>query len=305
MSEQQGVAGPDQRHDRVFESMADFYASSAYSAFPQKHHGGGSFGVYFLEAEQTAIDLVDPPVPEFIFAHLTHGSPEVIINAGDGRSRAINTLGGLALSPPNTEVRFTISEPHVARCLAVPEANVCELLTLSELSADCFNPITARHVHRPDTAPIMEKMWRLVQARDPTLGLLFDGLFLQYLATLAGAMELTPLGHGHPEDDRMARVIEYVEAHVGEALTVTELAAVACLSPGHFSRTFKATTGEAVWSYVQRRRCERARDMLIGTREPIAQIAFTCGFSNQAHMTRQLSARFGATPGAIRKDAAP
>ncbi|MEE4537155.1 MAG: AraC family transcriptional regulator, partial [Erythrobacter sp.] len=71
-------------------------------------------------------------------------------------------------------------------------------------------------------------------------------------------------------------------------------------SPAHFSRVFKATVGEPVWAYVQQRRCVRAKELLTGTRLPLVEIAYRCGFSSQAHFTRSLKAHFEATPGQIR-----
>ena len=137
---------------------------------------------------------------------------------------------------------------------------------------------------------------------NPTANLYFDGLVLQFLASAADARDaLSPLAPGRPEDARIARVIDYVEAHLGGALNIADLAGVACLSPSHFSRAFKATTGEAVWTYVLGRRCERARELLATTDRPIAQVAHDCGFANQAHLGRAFKARFGATPGALRR----
>lgn len=104
-----------------------------------------------------------------------------------------------------------------------------------------------------------------------------------------------------PENKRIASAIEYAEAHMGEALSVAELAGVACLSTGHFARAFKATMGEAVWAYVQRRRGERAMEMLKSTSLAIADIAFSLGFSNQAHLTRCFKRQFGVTPGQVRR----
>lgn len=104
-----------------------------------------------------------------------------------------------------------------------------------------------------------------------------------------------------PEDDRIRRVMDYIETHLGEPLTVAVLADIACLSAGHFSRSFKATTGEAVWAYVQRRRGERAMEMLRGTNLPIAEIAYRYGFAHQGHFTTCFKKHFGVTPGQVRQ----
>ncbi|WP_227272239.1 helix-turn-helix domain-containing protein [Roseobacter weihaiensis] len=120
------------------------------------------------------------------------------------------------------------------------------------------------------------------------------------LSRITGADAPPVRGH----DIRITRVIDYIETHYGKQLAVAELAGVAAMSPSHFSKCFKASTGEAVWAYVQRRRCERARETLLYTNDPIAQIAYACGFANQGHLTSVFRKMFDVTPGAIRSGAA-
>src|SRR5215813_8551696 len=58
--------------------------------------------------------------------------------------------------------------------------------------------------------------------------------------------------------DRLKRVRDYIETHLGERLTLTDLAAVACLSTYHFSRSLKEAVGMGPQRYVMQRRIERA-----------------------------------------------
>ena len=303
MSQSQHAAAPGAE----FASNAEFYLKSLYGEFKQEHLSGGSFGLSMIDVEQPAIDLVDAPLPDFIFAVLKTPVNEASISFGSKSKRTVDYAANtLFLTPPETEATVFVSEDHAIRVVSIPAKRLNPLIDRANLQAECFHPHLAdrRDLHpQHSIAAIVNKMWCAATRSASHTSLLLDGLTLQMIALAANSASLSPFGSGHPEDIRIRRVIEYVEAHVANDLTVTELAAVACLSPGHFSRTFKATTGEAVWSYVQRRRCERACDMLLGTRDPIAHIAYACGFANQAHMTRQLSARFGATPGAIRRDA--
>ncbi len=101
-------------------------------------------------------------------------------------------------------------------------------------------------------------------------------------------------------DPRIARVLDYIEENYGKKLTTAELAAVACLSRGHFSRAFKEAMSESVWTYVQRRRCECARDLVRTTRLSLSEIAYRCGFASQSHMTTAFRNIFGTTPGGAR-----
>ena len=106
-------------------------------------------------------------------------------------------------------------------------------------------------------------------------------------------------------DPRIGRMIDHIEAHLGEALTVAEIAAVACLGTGHFSLSFKATTGQPVWAYVQRRRCERAKELPLTTQLPVAEIAYRCGFASQSHLTACFKQQFDVTPAQARRELRP
>jgi AraC family transcriptional regulator len=106
-----------------------------------------------------------------------------------------------------------------------------------------------------------------------------------------------PAGPRSLESPRLRRVIDYIEGHLGEpALSVERLAAVAHLSPYHFSRAFKTATGQAPHRFVLERRVERARLHLAAGRESLAGIAYTTGFSSQAHFSSIFRRLTGVTP---------
>lgn len=93
------------------------------------------------------------------------------------------------------------------------------------------------------------------------------------------------------------RVQDYIETHLDRPLVLDELAGVAALSPYHFARMFKQTTGEAPHAYVLRRRVARARRLLVQERRrPITVVAAACGFSSQSHFTASFRRLTGVTP---------
>jgi len=83
-------------------------------------------------------------------------------------------------------------------------------------------------------------------------------------------------------------------------LTLTDLARVACLSPYHFSRSFKQSTGIGPQRYVIQRRLERAKAMIGRTNQPLAEIAQQVGFADQSHLTSIFRRETGVTPGRYR-----
>jgi AraC-like DNA-binding protein len=63
----------------------------------------------------------------------------------------------------------------------------------------------------------------------------------------------------HDAPDALSVVCNYIEAHLDDRLTLADLAVVACLSPYHFSRSFKQAVGVGLHHYVTQRRIERAK----------------------------------------------
>ena len=100
--------------------------------------------------------------------------------------------------------------------------------------------------------------------------------------------------------ERLERVRAYVEAHLDDDLSLTVLADIACLSPYHFSRSFKQATGVGPQRYVIQRRLERAKRLLRQTQQPLAWIAQEAGFADQSHLTRIFRCEMGVTPGRFR-----
>ncbi len=65
----------------------------------------------------------------------------------------------------------------------------------------------------------MNQMWYVLQKPLRTHRLLLEGLAIQFLAKLSGAADLAPLCSACPEEQRIDRVIDCVEAHSADALT--------------------------------------------------------------------------------------
>ena len=100
--------------------------------------------------------------------------------------------------------------------------------------------------------------------------------------------------------ERLKRVRDYIETHLDDRLTLTDLAGVACLSPYHFSRSFKQAVGVGPQRYVMQRRLDRAKTLMRRTNQPLASIAQEVGFVDQSHLTSMFRRETGVTPGRYR-----
>jgi len=100
---------------------------------------------------------------------------------------------------------------------------------------------------------------------------------------------------------KLSRVQELIESRLDADLTLQELAVAVGYSRSHFLRAFRETTGVTPHRYVLNRRVERARRLLGETEMSIAEVAFLCGFSSQAHLTPAFRKAYGLTPGEYRR----
>ena len=102
-----------------------------------------------------------------------------------------------------------------------------------------------------------------------------------------------------------ARLRDFVLAHLDQNLRVADLAAVAGLPPNRFAQAFAASSGRSPHQFVIEQRLESAAGLLRETRQPLADIALTCGFASQQHLTQLMRRRLGTTPARYRTERAP
>jgi AraC family transcriptional regulator len=98
----------------------------------------------------------------------------------------------------------------------------------------------------------------------------------------------------------LARVRERVDAELADELRLADLAAAVPLSPYHFSRVFKATTGMTPHGYVMRCRTDAARSLLTRGDLDLDEIARRTGFADGPHLARRFRRRFGLSPAQFR-----
>src|SRR4051794_2216436 len=101
---------------------------------------------------------------------------------------------------------------------------------------------------------------------------------------------------------RMNRVVDHIQSHLADPLDLQQLAAVACFSPFHFHRLFRAWIGETLQAFVHRLRLERAAQSLVFDQvSSISDIALECGFSSSSAFARAFKTAYGITAGEWRK----
>lgn len=89
---------------------------------------------------------------------------------------------------------------------------------------------------------------------------------------------------------------EFIDASLESRIRLSDCASKARLSNTHFSHAFNRTFGITVSRYVRCRRIERAKHLMLTSRDPLSQIALQCGFADQAQYCRAFRDVVGISP---------
>ncbi len=106
-------------------------------------------------------------------------------------------------------------------------------------------------------------------------------------------------GKDAPPPPWLARIRDLVNDSRGE-VSVEDLAREAGVHRVHIARTFRDHYGITVSTYARRVRVESAIALLATSTMTLSQLAFDSGFADQSHLTREIRAAIGETPGALR-----
>ncbi|RVU43040.1 helix-turn-helix domain-containing protein [Rubrivivax rivuli] len=125
------------------------------------------------------------------------------------------------------------------------------------------------------------------------------------LRALSGSMPAPPPAEATAGGGmrRIDRVLNWVEANLGQTLCIDDAAAVAHVSPAAFARFFRREVGKSFTAYVNDARCGWAALQLVQGREPVAQVAQACGFPTLSNFGEQFRRRYGVPPREFRASA--
>lgn len=116
---------------------------------------------------------------------------------------------------------------------------------------------------------------------------------LQYYCT---QKPIVPNYSGGLPKHKLQRVIDYINSHLEQDLSLGELAGLVQMSSHYFCQLFKQSTGITPHQYVIRCRVERAKELLLKGKLTVSEIAATVGFADQSHLHRYIKRLLGVTP---------
>jgi len=276
------------------------------AAAPERAHAGGSRDEAAGHHVATALHasargpLQFAALPDPVLKLHVGGPVRGVCDLG----RFLYRRGDLDMFPAGVSESCQIEQATVSFLVRLPSGLLCRTAQELGLHTDAL-ALAPRHLFRD---PQLEHLvWALEaehRAGFPRGELYRESLGLALAVHLLHPPEIAwaamPRGLARGE---LKRIIDYIECHLHEKLSVARLAALVGLSVSHFGVLFRRSMGVPVHKYVIQRRVEHARVLLLRGELPASQVALEVGFAHQSHLARYMRTLLGTTPAAVRAEA--
>ena len=188
-----------------------------------------------------------------------------------------------------------------------------ELCARTQPTRGCLRPffrgryLPRAHFTPADTAlyPIFEELLDAVSHQEGEISVLHTvgNLHRLFAVLLAQKMYDTSAPSAAQTDtiDRLKPILEYVESHFHQPLSLEELAGVIGMNGKYFCRFFRRVTGQTPMNYVNTYRIEQAAYILCTTGMSVTEVGLECGFSDTSHFVKLFKKHKGITPKQFRK----
>lgn len=168
-----------------------------------------------------------------------------------------------------------------------------------DLKNVCFdNRIPALHPAAPQLRDCVDRITELFRARPAGWTVTaFSEVIRFYAIAVANGLCHEQTGSTSYMLDFMTRVSAYIEDHIDEDISTTDIAAFCQYSTEHFCRLFKKCFDKTFKDYLNIYRIQKAKDLIeLGNFNTIAEVASKCGFNNQNHFGHMFKKYVGVLP---------
>jgi AraC family transcriptional regulator len=283
-------------------SYAAWIMSEGFHPSVKEHRevGGLSASLFRVVQEEAS---PDPATPDISVQLLMGGSMHGSFDVGAGRFEGTMRAGDFCVGPDRVPLQLEGKGRSEFLVLALPGQKLRAMA--QQASGRAFVDFGRLHagLHRDERLATLLR-WLWVEAEhEAAYGRLFaDGALSMIVARLLALSEqpLRP-SRGGLAPWQIKRVTRAMEEALVRDIGLADLAALVGLSPYHFARAFKASTGSAPHRYMMERRVERAKEMLAASDQSVTQIAHACGFASSQHMATVFRKVVGTTPTEYRR----
>ena len=203
--------------------------------------------------------------------------------------------------------RLLLDQPYHAVHFHIPRA------AFAAIAQDCNAAAVGDLEHRPGIGfhdPTITNLAASIPS-DADGGMVRNRPFVDHLALALATHVATRYGGMVPASRgvrgglapwQTRRAKEILAANLDGAVSLAEVARQCGLSVGHFSRAFRQSLGTTPHQWLVQRRLDAAKDLIRSCAMPLSNVALSCGFADQSHLTRVFTREVGASPAAWRRE---
>lgn len=185
--------------------------------------------------------------------------------------------------------------PEFVGRLSTPESDLSSALDPSH--AGYRNQIRPEGSDRQRLLSLLEQLYQEEQGKNFGADLLPKSLLTQFLVTvnrlvLREALAVEDLSRS---SKTVTQVIEYIQVHYADPLSLDMLAETFFVSKYHLSHEFQRQVGTGVYRYIQKKRLQIARHLLSQGEKP-SLVASLCGFPDYTGFYRAFRGEYGTSP---------
>lgn len=186
-------------------------------------------------------------------------------------------------------------DPQLLSRVSTPLSNLSE--NLAPRSTKHENLLRLKPEDRSRVQKLFEQLWQEYENESYGSDLLRQSLLIQLLVTI-NRLAADPSGHleGMTHSSKaVSEVVDYVNLHYNEPLSLDMLADLVYVSKYHLSHEFNRQVGTSVYRYIQKKRLLIARQLLAQGKRP-NDVYSSCGFTDYAGFYRAFRAEYSVTP---------
>lgn len=215
--------------------------------------------------------------------------------------------GDVLAVPPHGDYVLATADPSEPLIVDVVVFD-CRQVSLPDSIRNIFRDVcffSPSQAIRPQLAHLLASIEKEAYQQDwatpHVLRLLVDQILLLLLRDHRETPAHPPLRtDGDDAATRIAVVLKYIEDHLAENLSVKDLADLVGVSPRHLSSLFRKSTDMTIVSYINLRRVEVAKELLLQTTRSITEIAYEVGFGSLGPFYEAFKRYTGMIPSAYR-----
>lgn len=286
----------------------------------QKENAKHGEQMFPLKKYITTLDDFHPTViahwhDEAEFTLVTEGSGTYQVQLSSYEVKA----GDLLFIPPAALHSITVpsggylrTETYVFHMhfLGMHAADVCAVRYLTPISSQKLLPpvlFCSNHPLYSDIRDIFLELNRVYGAKENGYELLLKADFLRLIALLLPycTEDSTQTGLHSEHTAKLKAVLEYIDCHYTEDLSIAQLASRCYFSEYHFMRFFKKHIGMSCLDYIKALRLEKAAELLEQGELSILDVSLSAGFCNLSYFYREFKKKYGMTPKKFRAQCRP